>query len=124
MATGATIMHRWFEEVWNQTRETTIDELLAPECVIYGLEHPLRGPADFKTFWREFRDTLHDIKIDVETALVDGDLQAARCVVSGKAPGSRKPVRFTGMVMVRTRGGKIVESWNNFDFDVMRQQLI
>jgi hypothetical protein len=34
------IQRRWFEEVWNQGREATIDELLAPDVVGHGLVDP------------------------------------------------------------------------------------
>ena len=45
------IVRRWFEEVWNQGREETIDELFAPHAVGYGLgdtDVTTRGPAEFK----------------------------------------------------------------------------
>ena len=32
-----TIIHRWFDEVWNQGREETVDELLAPKAIVHGL---------------------------------------------------------------------------------------
>jgi predicted ester cyclase len=40
----------------------------------------------------------------------------------GKPP-TGKPVKFTGMTMVRLRDGKIIESWNNFDFMTMYKQI-
>ncbi len=47
-----TIAHRWFEEVWNQQREESIDEIMHEECVAYGLNdsegNPLRGPEGFE----------------------------------------------------------------------------
>jgi hypothetical protein len=57
-------------------------------------------------------------------------LSAAHCVITaihrgdglGKVPHS-KPIHFTGMTMVCVRGGKIVESWNYFDFETMFQQM-
>ena len=35
-----TILHRWFEEVWNNGRTEVIDEMIAPNAIAYGLEDP------------------------------------------------------------------------------------
>ena len=35
-----TILHRWFEEVWNNGRTEVIDEMIAPHAIAYGLEDP------------------------------------------------------------------------------------
>ena len=36
-----TILHRWFEEVWNNGRAELIDEMIAPNDIAYGLEYPV-----------------------------------------------------------------------------------
>ena len=59
--TPRVIVRRWFDEVWNQGKEATIDELFAPEGVGRGLgegEADVHGPADFKSFWRNMRAAL------------------------------------------------------------------
>ena len=35
-----TILHRWFEEVWNNGRAELIDEMIAPNAIAHGLEDP------------------------------------------------------------------------------------
>ena len=35
-----TILHRWFEAVWNKGRTEVIDEMIAPNAIAYGLEDP------------------------------------------------------------------------------------
>ena len=129
-----TILERWFEEVWNNGRESAIDEMLDPNVVGHGLKdadgsevHSIPG---FKVFYRQFRSAFPDIHVQIEDTVSEGDKTVARCVVTathsghgiGRAPTS-KPVRFTGMCMVRLKNGKIAESWNNFDFLAMQQQL-
>jgi len=52
-ANPKTLIHRWFEEVWNQGREETIDELFARDAIAFGLgetEQPVHGPSEFKKF--------------------------------------------------------------------------
>lgn len=129
-----TLLHRWFEEVWNQKRESAIDELMADDSPVHGLVGPdgkeIRGPAAFKPFFHQFAKAFPDIRITVEDALIDGDKIAARCSVTATHTGpgvmaapTHKPASFTGMCMVRVKDGKIAEGWNNFDFLSMYQQL-
>ena len=129
-----TLLHRWFEEVWNQGRESSIDELMGDGALVHGIAtpdgKPMRGAADFKPFYQQFRAAFPDMRITVEDVLVDGDKVAARCNVTATHTGpgiasgpTNKAVSITGMCIVRTANGKIVEGWNNFDFLSLYQQL-
>jgi steroid delta-isomerase-like uncharacterized protein len=125
-----TILHRWFEQVWNLGREEAIDELMAEDVVTHGLQEDLHGPAAFKPFYRQFRSAFPDMRITVEEVLIDGDMIAARCSVSGthtgpglSVPASGKPTSVTGMCMARVKDGKMIEGWNNFDFLALYQQI-
>jgi predicted ester cyclase len=118
-----TVLHRWFEEVWNQGRESSIDELMADGALIH-------GAADFKPFHRQFRAAFPDMRITVEDMLVDGDKLAARCSVTATHTGpgimsgpTNKAVSITGICIARVANGKIAEGWNNFDFLSLYQQL-
>jgi steroid delta-isomerase-like uncharacterized protein len=127
-------MRRWFEEVWNKGREEAIDEMFADDGIAYGLADEtgalLRGPNDFKPFFRNFRGAFPDIEVIVEDIIAEGDKVAARCRVRATHAGdslgfaaTKRPMEITGITFVRVRDGKIVEAWNNFDFMGMFQQL-
>jgi hypothetical protein len=50
------LVHRWFDEVWNQGREDTIDELFS-DGVAYGLgesDVTVNGPSEFKVFFPHY----------------------------------------------------------------------
>lgn len=127
------LMHRWFEEVWNKQRESAIDEMFAPDGTAHGLKEDksmMRGPADFKPFWQNFRKAFPDIRIKVVDTICEGDKVVAHCQVRGThrgdtlgIPPKNKPVEFSGTVIVRVKDGKIAEGWNHFDFLGMYQQL-
>jgi predicted ester cyclase len=128
------ILNRWFEEVWNQGREATIDELLDPNVQGHGLIDPqgneVTGIESFKVFWRVLRTALPDIHIDVLETVTEGNLSVARYVVTGKHTGegigkspTGNPIVFTGMSMARVKDGKFIEVWNNIDFTTMYQQM-
>ena len=130
----ATLIHRWFEEVWNNKNEDAIDELMAPDAEAHGLTdaegNQVRGTEAFKTLHRQFVSAYPDLNITVEDTVTEGDKIAARCRVTathgghpiGVAP-TNEPVEFTGMSIVRVKDGKIVEAWNEFDFMKMYTQV-
>jgi len=128
------LIHRWFDEVWNQGRVESIDELLADECVIHGLADSsgkeVEGPAAFRAFHTQFREAFPDMAITIEDTIAEDDRVVARCSVRGKHTGdslgfkaTQAPIEFTGIAIVRVKDGKLVEAWNNFDFMTMNKQL-
>ena len=137
MTATDTILHVWFEQVWNLGQEDAIDRLMAKDAIVHdaGPEavigpEAVVGPDAFKPFFRKIRAAFPDIRIMVEQVVAEGDLIVARCAVTGTHTGdgvidppTRKEVRFTGMCMARVKDGLLVEGWNNFDFLSMYQQL-
>jgi steroid delta-isomerase-like uncharacterized protein len=119
------LVRRWFEEVWNQGREDTIDELFWANAIGYGLgegEVEIHGPAEFKPFVRNLRGGFPDVHISVEDMVADGDRVAARVLLTGThagtglgVPPTGRKVTVAGMVFVRISGGQIVEGWNSWD---------
>ena len=86
MQDNKSLIRRWFEEVWNQKREAAIDELAAPDVIVYGLgpqNPPPRGREPFITFWRQFRGAFPDIRITVEDVIAERDLTCARISFTG-----------------------------------------
>jgi hypothetical protein len=56
MPTSGDLIRRWFEEVWNQGREATIDELCSKDAVGKGQTldgSHIAGPEHFKVFWQD-----------------------------------------------------------------------
>ena len=130
----AAVVHRWFEEVWNKGRIEAIEEMLDPGCVVNGINdaggNPVQGPAGFKPFFQNFRNSFPDIKITIEDTLVMGDKVAVRCRVKGTHvgdglgfPATQKPIEVTGIAIARVENQKIVGAWNNFDFLGLYQQM-
>ena len=128
------LVHRWFEEVWNKGRAEAIDEMFASDGIAHGLTDEqgkeLVGPEGYKPFFQNFRSAFPDINIVVADTVSEGDKIAARCIVTGRHQGhglgldpTGNRVEFTGMTIVRVRDGKIVEAWNNFDFTAMFDQV-
>jgi steroid delta-isomerase-like uncharacterized protein len=128
-----TFLHRWYEEVWNQGRESAIDELAQPDVIAHGLNpdgSPLFGIDAFKAFFQTFQATLSDIHIALEDTVTEGDLTVARISIHAKHTGEAlgipprgSAVHFTGITMARLKDGKIAEAWSYIDFRKMYQQM-
>lgn len=119
------LIHRWFEEVWNQGREESIDELLAKDGRIFGLgesDAEVRGPYGFKPFFRNLRTSFPDMRIRIEDTIVEADKAAVRIVMEGThsgeglgIPATGRRVRIAGIVIVSSAEGKLVAGWNSWD---------
>jgi steroid delta-isomerase-like uncharacterized protein len=125
MPTNSSLIRKWFEEVWNQGREATIDEMCHKDAVGVGqAQHgtQIHGPEDFKQLWRSVRGAFSEIHIDIHDTIEQDDRVVARWTMAmihtgpflGIAP-SKKHVRVTGMSAQRFLDGKIVEAWDNWD---------
>jgi steroid delta-isomerase-like uncharacterized protein len=113
---------RWFDEVWNQRRTATIDELLSPDCVGHMEGAEIRHPDQFKQVHAALLNAFPDLQIKVEETAADGDCVVLRWRVQGTHGGgglgfaaSGKPVEFRGMTWQRFANGKLVEGWDSWN---------
>ena len=130
----ATLLHRWFDEVWNQKKAGTIHEMMADDVLIHGLsgpgEQPLQGPAEFERFHSSFLAAFPDIHVEVNDVVTEQDKLAGRFTVTGtqmgdlpQMPATGKKVLFTGSGVCRIKDGKFTEVWNEIDFSKMQYDL-
>jgi steroid delta-isomerase-like uncharacterized protein len=129
----ATILRRWFDEVWNQGKEEAIDQLLAKHSTMWGVNRPdvsSTGSAEFKKFHRTMRSAFSDITITLDQVVREGDTAFARWTVTAihageglGSPATRKQLKLTGMSACRVQDGMIVEAWNIWDQIGMARQL-
>jgi predicted ester cyclase len=125
------IAREWFESVWNKLDESAIDRLMHPQAVAHGLgPEPIRGAGQFKAFYRDFKNTFSNIRVQVERAVTEGDTVAVLCHVTGNHAGdgpagraTGRDVDFWGTTFIRVSDGKVIEGWNTFDFLSMYQQI-
>lgn len=125
MAENSELIRRWFEEVWNQGREETIDDLCAAEVVGHGQTldgSDIVGPAHFKQFWHVFRAAFTSVHVEIHRTIEEGEMVLAHWTITMThtgpflgVPGSGKQITAKGMSMQRIVGGKIVEGWDNWD---------
>lgn len=118
------IVHRWFNEVWNQGKESTIDELCHPNAVIHGFPEAgvVTDREGFKAGFRKFHSAFSGIRITVDDIIDEGDTSASRWTATMKHtchgfgfPPTGLPVEIFGMSWIRLRDGRMIECWNAYD---------
>jgi predicted ester cyclase len=130
---AATLLRRWFDEVWNKGIAATIDELFPADGVMWGVGRPevaSHGPAEFKAFYAALRTACPDVQIMLEQVVQEGDTAFARwtgtMTHTGEGLGispTNKKLRLCGMSALKARDGKIVEGWNIWDQVGMAREL-
>jgi predicted ester cyclase len=133
LAENKALAQRWFEEVWNQGKESTIDELFHPQGKAYGFPEPhsiLTGPEAFKTIHRQFHSAFGNIHITIDDLVADGDLVAIRWTGTMKHtgdglgfPATGKDVTLPGASFITCRDGIMTDGWNAMDMTKLTLQL-
>jgi steroid delta-isomerase-like uncharacterized protein len=119
------IVRRWFEEVWNQGRAATIDELFPADAVAHGLgdsEQDVHGPDEFKPLVANIRGALPDVNIHIDDIFSEDDRVAVRITLRGThtgnglgVPPTGRSVSIQGIIIARLVEGRFVEGWNSYD---------
>jgi steroid delta-isomerase-like uncharacterized protein len=127
------LLHEWFDQVWNQGNMDAVHRILAPDAVVYNLAQDGKastGPAGFLPFFTAFRDAFPDLQVMVHQAATEGDIVAGRWEAAATHtghgfgfPATGKAVSFCGMSMARIANGQIVEAWNVWDVAALNNQL-
>lgn len=122
--TTANLLQKWYDEVWNNANENYIDEMMHKDVIIHGLDSAgtTQGVENFHQFYKNFRLTFPKVQISLDHLFHDNEMATAYCTVTGRSIKARE-VSFSGLSVARYKEGKLVETWNNFDFLKMYQQL-
>jgi steroid delta-isomerase-like uncharacterized protein len=126
------LSRRVIEEMFNKGNLDVADEILAPDYVDHDPASPeeIRGPEGLKAFVATVRSTFPDMHIRIEDQVAEGDLVAMRYVASGTQEGEMGGIpptgnwaEMSGISIDRFSGGKLAETWDNYDALGMMQQL-
>jgi steroid delta-isomerase-like uncharacterized protein len=125
------LYRRWFEEVVTGRNLALADELLADDYVLHfpGMPQPLDREGH-KQLLGMFHSAFPDWRETVDQVIAEGDLVVIRVTGRGThdqpfqgIPATHKQVQATGVGIGRIAGGKIAESWAEYDALGMLQQL-
>jgi steroid delta-isomerase-like uncharacterized protein len=120
-ARNAEIARRWFEEVWNQRREETIDELVTDDSLCFTDNGVIRGAQQFREqMYLPFINAFPDIRVNVEEIICQDDKVVVRWTASGSHSGNGlgfagtgRPALFRGLTWIEVRDGKFAQGWQS-----------
>ncbi len=111
------LMRRWFDEVWNQGKLESIDQLLAEDCCVRGLDaDDICSPAAYREFRIRMDKLFSNIQTEVEQIVANGNQVSGIATVNATHLASDTPVAFQTAFFCVLRDGKIAEAWNVTDF--------
>ena len=126
----ATVARRWFEEVWNERRDDTVDELMTDDSHGHVEGGEVRGPQAFREMRAMFLSALPDVRIEVEDVVAEGDRAAVRWRATGTHagdgfgfPATKQQVHVRGTTWMTVRDGRIVEGWDTWNLGGLLESL-
>ena len=127
------LVHRFFQEFWDQKNLAVADELLAATHVDHTPGSPPGlppGPEGFKQFASVYFAAFPDLRLTIEDMVAEGDKVVTRWTSHAThtgnlfgIPPTGKSTSITGITISRLAGGKAVETWTNFDMLGLLQQI-
>ena len=127
-----TVVRRVFEEVWNETDLSYVDQVYKADYVAHvaGAPRDIEGLEQFKQFVILHSVLTSKLQFRVEDQIAEGDRVATRWIATTlpaaglvSTPSDQQEVRVTGISIHRFTDGKIVESWDNWDALTVYQAL-
>jgi len=119
------LVRRWFDEVWNQRRLETIDELLAPDARCFDMTAPdsiIVGPQAFRAAAAQMHAAFGEMKLTIEDIFASSDRVAVRLTGQlkhtgplGPLPATNREISVPIMCIIHLRNGQLVAGWNNWD---------
>lgn len=126
------LARRWFEELFNRENLDIADEIVAEDHVNHDPAFPQNspGPDGAKEVVNLYHGAFPDAQITIEDQIAEGDRVVTRWTGRGThqgdlmgVPPSGNRVTVAGITINRIAGGKIAESWDNYDALGMMQQV-
>ena len=115
MSDAATLLQRWWNELWGAGNLDVLGELLAP---LY-TRHDQNGTRTFTVEqYRDeidrYTDLMEGARTTIDDMAVAGDRVWARCTTHTAtlaSPDDLAPLAIAWMIVHRLEGGRIAESW-------------
>lgn len=133
MAEGTGLIKRFYEDVIANGDLALIDQLTTDDITDHeeGLPGQPSGREGVKFFVNAMRAAFPDVRPkSIEPMMADGDLEAARVILTGTHEGELMGVAATGNTVefesidiIRVEEGKVAEHWGVTDTMSLMQQL-
>jgi len=119
-------------DAFNTGDLSLVDEITAADAVGHDPANPDQGtgPEGFKATVEMYRAGFPDLRMDVDEQISDGEFVVTRWTSRGThngelagLPPTGRSITSTGITIDKIVGGKVVESWTQWDNLGLMQQL-
>jgi steroid delta-isomerase-like uncharacterized protein len=126
------IVRRWYEDLFNPGNLDVADEIITQDHVHHDPTPPdlPPGPEGQRQLASLYRNAFPDAHTTVEDQLAEGDKVVTRWTARGThrgelmgVPPSGNRVEISGIAIYRVSGGKVEETWSNYDALGIMQQI-
>lgn len=126
------MVRRELEEVYGAGNLDVVDEIVSTGYVGHdsAIPEPLRGPGAVKQAAAGYRAAFPDLRLTIESQIAEDDVVVTRWTATGTHQGelfgiapTGKQATVSGISIDRFSGGKVAESWTNWDTLGLLQQL-
>ena len=128
------LVHRWFDELFNDADPAVSDELLASDVRYHGpgslTPSDVTSPADVKEYVEIYRRAFPDLRYTVDDVFGSGGTVGARWTAPGTHRSDLFGIEPTGEVFVAdgvnvftVDDGRITEVWSQWDTLGMAREL-
>jgi steroid delta-isomerase-like uncharacterized protein len=131
-ADSKAIVRRLYEEAWNKRKLEVVSELISPSHALQApnISGSSIGPEAYKLQIARFLAAYPDLRFTIEDTIAEKDKVVACWTFSGThkgefmgIPATNKKVSVDGITIHHVAGGKIMDSYSNWDALGMMQQL-
>jgi steroid delta-isomerase-like uncharacterized protein len=131
-ADNKSIVRRLYEEVWNERKIEVLKELISPSHALHipNASGSKVGPEAYKRNIQQFITAFPDLRFDVEDTVSENDKVVTCWTFSGThkgeylgIPATGRKISVEGITIHHVAGGKIMDSFANFDALGLMQQL-
>ena len=133
MTEGTGLIGRFYDEVMGKGELGLIDELTTDDLVDHeeGLPGQPSGREGVRFFVSAIREAFPDLTTKtMGPTMAEGDLEAARTILTGThkgelmgVPATGKTVEFESIDIIRVEDGRVAEHWGVTDVMSLMQQL-
>ena len=126
------IVLRLYQEIWNKRSLEVISELVSPSHALHGpnFSGSAIGPEAYAGQVALFLAAFPDLRFAIEDTVAENDKVVACWAISGThkgefmgVPATGKRITIDGMTIHHIAGGKIMDSFSNWDALGFMQQI-
>lgn len=111
------VIEAFLARVWAEDDPAALEELLAADAVVEGLEpEATDSAAAFAALQRLLKGQFENIRVVIDRSIEEGEWIAATALILARHRKSERDVSARTQMMVRIHQGRVVEGHNIIDF--------